>query len=188
MSTDTPRIQLDLPLVLPSAPDEADACVGRLLDDLKDRAGVERAHVIPASADEPAKLCFHYDPNKIQLSRLREIVHSTGAKISQRFGHILWHVSGLRHQRRSRTIANSLAAMPGILQADAALAGVVRIEFDRDLITERAIRAALAKQDVTVNEAETSTSGAHKHHPGHENHDHVHDDAHKHNHNEQGKE
>ncbi|MBY0511806.1 MAG: heavy metal translocating P-type ATPase [Rhodospirillaceae bacterium] len=187
MSTDTPRLQLNLPLILPNAPDEADACVGRLLNDLNGRPGVDRVHVIAASANEPAKLCVHYDPNKIQLSRLREIVHSTGAQISQRFGHILWHVDGLRHQRRVRTIADSLAGLPGVLQADAALSGVIRIEFDRSQITERAIRDALAKLNVTVSEAETLALEGHTHHPSREKHDHGDSDDHQHSHGENGK-
>ena len=186
MNTDKNRLQLDLPLILPQAPDEADACIGRLVDDLKGRAGVERAHVLPATKDEPAKLCVHYDPQKIELSRLREIVHSTGAQITTRFGHILWNVKGLRHQRRVRTIRDSLAAMPGVLQADASLGGVIRIEFDRSQISERAIRDALAKLDVSVEQPETAPSKGHAHHPGHEDHDHDHGDDHKHGEGEHG--
>ena len=180
MHSEAPRLQLDLPLVLPNAPDEADACVGRLINDLKGRSGVGRAHVIPPSPDEPAKLCVHYDPSKIELSRLREIVHSAGALISDRFGHILWHVKGLRHQRRVRAITDSLGSMPGVLQADASLGGVIRVEFDRSAITERTIREALAKLDVSVEATPETPFEKHAHHPGYEAHDHPHDAAHKH--------
>ncbi len=170
------RLQLDIPLVLPDAPDAADACVTRLIDDLRGRRGVEQAHVLPPTHEHPAKLCIHYDARKLDLSRLREIVHSTGAAISERFGHVLWRVRGMRHQRRVRSIADRLAVMSGVIEADASLSGILKVEFDRTLVDERAIRATLAALDVTVEGASAATTSTHHHED--RNSDHGHDHKH----------
>ena len=65
----TEHIRLDLPLLLPTIPNEADRCVERLLAELTERDGVAEAHVIAALGDEPAKLCVHYDPEKVGLAQ-----------------------------------------------------------------------------------------------------------------------
>ena len=44
----TDQIQLEIPLILPDIPDADDACVVRLTADLSARAGIEKAHVVPA--------------------------------------------------------------------------------------------------------------------------------------------
>ena len=55
----TEQIRLDLPLLLPEIPDEADRCVARMLDELREREGVREAHVVGAAAGEAAQLCVH---------------------------------------------------------------------------------------------------------------------------------
>ena len=75
----TTRTRLDLPLLLPTVPDEADRCVARLLDELTERDGVRDAHVIAAMGDEPAKLCVHYDPEKVGLEQIRKAARAAGA-------------------------------------------------------------------------------------------------------------
>ena len=86
----TTRTRLDLPLLLPTVPDEADRCVARLLDELTERDGVRDAHVIAAMGDEPAKLCVHYDPEKVGLEQIRKAARAAGAALTARFGHLVW--------------------------------------------------------------------------------------------------
>jgi hypothetical protein len=52
------KAQFDLPLLLPDLPDAVDACVGRLIDRLRRRTGVDEVHVQPATVEAPAKLCM----------------------------------------------------------------------------------------------------------------------------------
>ena len=80
----------------------------------------------------------------LPLPRVREMVRAAGAEISGRYGHAAWEVKGIGHERRARTIGETLCAIPGVLQADASSAGTVRVEFDRERITESAIVDALA--------------------------------------------
>jgi Cd2+/Zn2+-exporting ATPase len=184
----TDKLELDIPVLLPEVPDEADACVGRLVSTLSAKPGVDRAHVLPAAGDTPAKLCIHFDPTALPLPRVREMVRAAGAEISGRYGHAAWEVKGIGHERRARTIGETLCAIPGVLQADASSAGTVRVEFDRERITESAIVDALAglglkrpKQLTTDDHADHDhgpgghAAGEEKHGPG-DGHDHSHAD------------
>jgi Cd2+/Zn2+-exporting ATPase len=148
--TRTQRLKLDLGILLPDAPGEADACVGRLINDLNGRGGIDQAHVVPASGEHPAQLCIHYDPTVASLARVREIAESAGAELTQRFGHVLWDVEGLLDERRARTVTDLLSRLPGVMEADASAAGPVRIEFDRTATSEAALRSALGGMGVVT--------------------------------------
>jgi Cd2+/Zn2+-exporting ATPase len=140
---DVDRLRLDLPVILPGVPGEADACVGRLVGDLEGRGGIDQVHVLPASGDEPAKLCLHYRPDVLSLGRIREIAEAAGARVTERYGHLLWQTGGLSHERRARTVSEFLRRAPGVLEAVNTVAGPVRIEFDRSLTSEGALRQLL---------------------------------------------
>ncbi len=148
----TEKLRLDIPILLPGVTDADDTCVARLTSEIGGRAGVEEVHVRVAGPGEPAQLCVHYDPAIMPLPRIRELAASAGARISERFGHLLWQVEGIVHQRRARTVADRLCTVPGVLEAEASAGGVVRVEFDRSQGSEKAIRDALAGMGVTVRE------------------------------------
>ena len=135
----TDQIQLEIPLILPDIPDADDACVVRLTADLSARAGIEKAHVVPAKGDKPALLCIHYESDTLSLSRIRDIARSAGAAIAERYGHALWPVSGIGHQRKARTVSEQLHAMPGVLEADANASGFA--------VSSAALRSALYSRD-----------------------------------------
>ena len=143
-------LRLDLPVLLPDAPDARDACARRLTDELSATPGVERAHVVPAEDGHPAQLCLHYDPDAVALPRLRRAAERAGAQITRRYGHVLWAADGLSHQRRARTVTERLRQQPGVVEAEANAAGPIRIEFDREQATEADLRRALAGLGVTV--------------------------------------
>src|SRR3546814_1181716 len=98
------KLELDIPVLLPDLPDAADACLDRLVSTLSKREGVERAHVICLDGDTPAALCIHFDAAKLPLPRLREMVRAAGAEITERYGHAIWQVTGISHERRARTV------------------------------------------------------------------------------------
>jgi len=80
------RLKLDLGILLPDAPGEADACIWRLINDLNGRDGIAEAHVVPASNEHPAQLCIHYDPSVTSLAHVRGIAEAAGARLTERFG------------------------------------------------------------------------------------------------------
>ncbi len=181
--------RLDLPVLLPEIPDARDACVARLTDALAATEGVERAHVVPAENDTPAQVCIHYDPDVVALPRIRRIAERAGARITGRYGHVLWETDGLAHQRRARTVGERLKQQPGVVEAQANATGPIRIEFDRTVTDEGALRRALGGLGVTVAPGDPVEQAArpdiddhgddagHDHAPG-EKHDHAEGDAH----------
>lgn len=131
---------------------------------------MERVHVTAATGSEPAKLCIHYDSQVISLSEVRGIAERAGARLTGRFGHLHWAVKGLQHQRRARTIVERLKRIPGVLDAQATVAGPFRIEFDREQTSEGAIRHVL--RDVI---ADLRDPEARKAPPADDEHDHKHE-------------
>jgi|SRR5690625_220528 len=174
--------RLDLPVLLPDVPDERDACVARLTDELTATTGIERAHVLPAHDGEPAQVCIHYDPDQLALPRIRRIAERTGARITGRYGHVVWEAEGLRHQRRARTITERLKREPGVVEAEANATGPIRIEFDRETTDEAALRRVLREMSVTVTAAEPPERAAAEGHP----HDHAPGEEHDHGEGEHG--
>lgn len=163
----TEKLRLDVPILLPSVAHDADRCVARLIEELRGREGVEEVHVVGATSGEPSQLCIHYDPALIQLRRIRELAQSAGALITKRFGHAVWQIDGVIHERRARTLAEWLLTLPGVLEAEANAAGVIRVEFDRDQTSDLKIVDALARKGVTLMKVGVASA-----HDAHSDHDH----------------
>lgn len=137
------KLRLDLPLVLPDVDDASDRCVTRLLDSLSGRPGLAEVHVVGPESGSP-QLCIHYDPATLSLTRVRELVSSVGAELTSRFAHLVLRTAAPLHARSARSAADSLRAMAGVLEADVAVSGAVRIEYDRSIVTEELILAKAA--------------------------------------------
>ena len=84
------KLRLDIPILLPGVLDPKDARIARLSSEIASQEGVEKAHIV--GAGDAARLCIHYDPAVLPLPRIRELVSSAGARISDKFGHVLWQV------------------------------------------------------------------------------------------------
>lgn len=156
------KLRIDLPVLLPSVPEAADACVERLQQLLRHRLGIDDVHVRSGIDEHPAQLCIHYDPEELSLARIREIAKAAGAEISSRFGHLQWQLDGVHHQRRAASITDQLRGLKGVLEANANASGQLHIEFDREQIAEDAIRAELSTLGAKPREA-GADHGSHKH-------------------------
>jgi Cd2+/Zn2+-exporting ATPase len=173
----TTRTRLEIPLLLPEVDDPSDSCVERLLADLLGRPGVSEAHVLVEEDKQGAMLCVHHDPDIVPIARVRQIARGVGAAISVEFGHRSWNVDGIRHQRRARTIAETLRQLPGVLAASASAGGTVHVEFRRSEISEEAILNALDGLDVSIRRPDRATKqakGDGHAHPEGKGHDHAH--------------
>lgn len=168
------KLKIEIPVLLPSVPDEKDRCVARLIDNLKDEKGIEDAHI---EEGEPALVCIHYHPDTISISKVKKIARQTGATLTHRFGHALLEVQGIRHQRHARSIGEALRQKNGVVEAVASATGILRLEWDTEKIKEAEIIEAVEKTGLKIRK-ETKDE--------HANHDHQHDhrksDGHNHAH------
>jgi len=140
---------LELSTLLPDGHDDGDGCLGRLSEALARTPGVDEAHIVTA-ADGPTRLCLHYDRDVLTVTTLRELAFRAGAEITDRYGHVVWQVSGLKRPRRAERITTELQKVPGVLEARSWSDGPLRIEFDRDVIGEQELRSRLADLGVQV--------------------------------------
>lgn len=176
------KIKINLDVLLPDVPDEKDACVQRIMSELKDTQGLEAIHIVPEQHDAKAQLCFHYDPSIISLEKVQQLAEQAGAKITQRYSHLLLQVEGIRHQRQTRLIETVLQHEPGILTVSASAAGVVAIEIDTQQITADNAYALVEKQGLTILDKQQAAGSKQHTHGKEPTHDHDHDHDHKHDH------
>lgn len=145
------KLRLDLQLVLPDAHDAHDHCITRLLDTLKGRPGLAEAHIVDGESKSP-ELCIHYDPAVLPLVRVREVVQSAGAQLTSRFGHLVLRTDTSMHAREARGSALSLRGLPGVMEAEVAGSGAVRIEYDRSVVSEQALLAKAAELGIRTSD------------------------------------
>ncbi len=131
------KLKLDLSLVLPEIPDERDACVGRLTK-LLQAEGLEKVHLV--REDGSARLCLHYDPQQLSVSRVRELAQAAGAKIGERFHHESLRIDGMDCPTCAVVIEHALTRMDGVLEASVSYAAErLRLEYDSQKIARAAI-------------------------------------------------
>jgi len=160
------KIKLEIPLLLPEVPDEKDQCIERLISILDEKDGIEKAHVEDGN---PPLLCIHYAPGRLPLEKVKAIARQSGAELSGRFGHLLFEVKGIRHQRHARQVGEELQRQPGIVEAVASATGILRIEFDTQQTDRKKVETAVRKTGLKI--AEKAPAERHVHKPG-EKHEH----------------
>lgn len=143
----TAKTRLEVNLVLPAVPDTRDACVRRLADLLESKEGIVSAHLRGTSESEPAQFCIHFDPKRLSMGEVRELATRAGAELEQRFGHLLLKAEPM-NARQARSVESHASRINGVLEAAVSAAGVVRIEFNRQIASEKAIHAELNKVGV----------------------------------------
>lgn len=144
------KLQIEIPLILPEVPDDKDPCVRDFIQLLQDHKGIEKVHV-KHEADSPVPhLCFHYNPSEISISQIRHIAEQIGSSISEKIGHKLIEVKGLRHTRQARNIEQKLKSLPGMIEASVSASGMVRAEFEKAQLNESEIIEALQKEGLSI--------------------------------------
>tara|TARA_Y100000589_G_scaffold213780_1_gene201598 strand:+ start:4700 stop:7201 length:2502 start_codon:yes stop_codon:yes gene_type:complete len=144
------KLQIKIPLLLPEVPDEKDQCVQKLIQQLENKEGLEKVHVADKTDNGVPQLCFHYDPELISIDRIQSLAEQAGAEITQKFGHKLIEVEGIRHTRHARHIERVLRAIAGIIEASVSASGMVRVEYDTAKVDEAKIMKALRKEGLDI--------------------------------------
>ena len=150
------KLQIKIPVVLPKVPNEKDSCVERLIKELEAEDGLAKVHVASEEADGVPQLCFHYDPDIISIDRIQNLAERAGAEITEKYGHLLIEVSGIRHTRHARNIERSLLAIGGVLEASVTAAGLVRLEYDKHEVNFDEISATLEKENLKVEKSSSN--------------------------------
>lgn len=183
-------IQLNLSLVLPDI-EASDDCICHLTDRLLANKGIEKAHIVSNEGGD--QLCLHYNPNRINLAQVQHLASEMGATVSQRYRHEQIPFLGLTSADAADSLTQTLAALPGVLHANANYAaGLIFIAYDSERIErssiEQAIRQMGARLPVpalvggSAEHAHAHDHGyahTHTHAPGHA---HAHSHAHGHDH------
>jgi Cd2+/Zn2+-exporting ATPase len=153
------KIQIKIPVLLPHVTSEKDTCVERLINELEAKDGLEKVHIADKEIDGIPQLCFHYDPDKISINRIQTIAERAGAEISNKYGHLLIKVSGIRHTRHARLIEKKLLDIKGMLEASVSAAGLIRMEFDKNETNFNLITEKLEKENLGIEESSTDEDG-----------------------------
>ncbi len=152
------KTQIEIAVLLPTVGDARDACVQRLSDLLKAKEGIEAVHVADKIQNGPGQVCIHYYPDQLSIGEVRQLAQRAGAELDKRFGHLLIDIKPM-HARRARTVESRAKQIVGVLEAAASPAGVLRIEFDRQVIDEATIRSEIENVDGKILEVPKNTSG-----------------------------
>lgn len=138
------KLRLDLDILLPEAPDAADACVRRLQDLLKREPGISGVHVTWAPNNREPVLCLHYDPGVLSIDRVRNRATAAGARITKQYGHVTMPLRLVGAQDIAGRVEGSLRSTKGVLDVSVNLpAQQVRVEFDREATSQQAIAKAI---------------------------------------------
>ena len=147
----TNNLQLDLALVLPGIPDKQDACVERITSLLQGK-GIDRAHVV--REDGKARLCLHYDPERLSVAEVRRIATAAGASLGERYAHESMRIDGMDCDTCAAVIEHSLARLEGVLEAKVSYAAErLSVEYDTGKISRAALLRRLETLGYRVVEA-----------------------------------
>lgn len=157
----TKALRIDLPVLLPEAPDARDACVQRLVELAATVPGVERAHIDDGTEDVEAvvltgdptasgagrpRLCIHYNPTRVSMARVEAQVRAAGAGITARYGHALLRFETVDSEDAALRIEAGLRREAGVLAVSVNMsAQVARIEFDRRITSQERVALALRR-------------------------------------------
>lgn len=122
-------IELDIPLLLPGVEDESDACLTRLEEALRNRKGLERAHV--QRDTHPPTLCLHYDPDVVSLADVKRLAERAGATVINRYHHALIPIEGMDCSDCVKVVEHGVGRMEGVLATNVNYATqTMRVEYD----------------------------------------------------------
>ncbi|MCS4044536.1 5,10-methylenetetrahydrofolate reductase [Salinibacter ruber] len=100
--------------------------------------------MIEAAFGEPGKLCVHFDPDKTDRSRLREMIEKTGARLTNQFGNATWTTPPISGPGNAEQAAEMLGRITGVVVAEVEPGRRIRIEYDREQIQKAELRGMLA--------------------------------------------
>lgn len=138
------KLELELTMLLPAAPDERDGCTARLCALLEGIRGVTEVHV--ERKNGTSLVCLHYDPDLATLAALERAAQSAGVKVSTRYTHDLVPIEGMDCSDCVVVIEHALRRLDGVLAVTVNYASqIVRVEYDTTRVARSAVVATLER-------------------------------------------
>jgi Cd2+/Zn2+-exporting ATPase len=138
------KLDLELHVLLPAAPDERDGCTARLCTSLKGTRGVSEVHV--ERKNGAPLVCLHYDPDLVSLAALERAAHRAGVEVSTRYAHDLIPIDGMDCSDCVVVIEHALRRLDGVLAVASNYASqIVRVEYDTTRVARSAVVATLGR-------------------------------------------
>jgi len=145
-------VELNIPGLMPGLASDQDECLVLLENDLNQRRGIQRAHLLRDQI--PAGLCLHYDPVEISVDEVRNLAGHAASKITHRFQHKDLSVVGMDCSDCALVIEHGLERMPGVLHVAVDYAGErIAIGYDSRHVSQRAIKRRVRQLGYGVSEA-----------------------------------
>lgn len=148
------KTKVNLDILLPEVPDERDECVKRIITSLQNKRGIDKVHVVPENENTKAQLCFHYNPSVISIAQVEKMAKKAGARITQKYGHLLIEVSGVRHPRHARILEADIKRIKGILNVSVSGTGFIQLEYDKSKTLEDEIKNVITKIGLRIKHIE----------------------------------
>jgi Zn2+/Cd2+-exporting ATPase len=141
-------VQISLALVLPTV-DAADRCIDRLTEWLRERKGVEHAHITRDNGT--AELCVHFDPRIVSLEQVERLATEAGASFGDRYRHEQLPFTGLDAADAADTVTQTLEHLPGVLHANVNYAaGLAFVAYDSTMLDRATIEQTLRGMGVRL--------------------------------------
>ncbi len=135
-------IELEISTLLPEIEDDADECLIRLRDRLRERKGILHAHL--EREKDPSCLCIHFDPNLISLDTVRQTAKKAGAAITGRYRHERIPFEGMDRADEAPIVRRALERLPGMMHAQVNYAaGLIFVAYDTTVLTPEKIAETL---------------------------------------------
>ena len=155
--------QLDLNLILPGHPPEADICINKLEKELKRIRGIDKAHI--KKENGKALFCLHYNPDLLTLETITHKAKDAGAKVGSRYKHAYLDLANLHCTDCASSIEAVSKRLEGVLNVSANYASEkMEVTFDSQRVTQdRIIREvqSLGYKAKPANEAQSESSEPH---------------------------
>lgn len=155
------KTKINLEILLPEVPDERDQCVTRVIDTLHTKRGIDKIHIVPESEDGKAQLCFHYNPDEINISEIEMRAKEAGAGITQQYGHLLIEVSGVRQTRHARILETDMKDFKGVLNVSVSGTGFIQLEYEKSKISKKDLINSISKLGLNIKNVEDFHSRTH---------------------------
>jgi len=133
------KVKLEVASLLPTIPNEQDACLDRLVSSLQSHSGINHAHI---SRDPmPASLCLHFNPETISPQDVIFLANKMGGKISNRYHHKKMELEGLDCSDCALVIEHRLIRLDGVLDVQVDYTNQkIQVGYDSRIIRQREIK------------------------------------------------